>query len=343
MKELNLDKNIKNSKAKDYNAKIKEINEKVEKFYKKPETHEELVENMRVLKDIPEEKIEPKVIVKLGSPNDSHKFVYMKDLDEREYVIALPIEKKSHHRKILEFAEKLYNKALVVVGGGYIHTEDDKMIIDQSSGDYGPAPKNRVKEILKEKFPNLEIEIRGKSLDSKEAKKEAKEKAKAEEEKNQGNYESEINAEDEFQKEFYNDVLNNHALRLGFDYTSEPKRIDNRKDLVYMIYSSENGSSFGFDVLYIGYKDSSGKTKTKPVLKEKGYIHIDKISAKDNTLTINYRCDGENKEKIIDLNNLESVQAKLDLDPAEEKIIDMYKEMQPVLKQADIFHGVSSE
>src|SRR6056297_3479030 len=146
----------------DYQEKIKELNEKVEKFYKKPKTHEELMENVRKLKEIPEEYTEPKVVVKLGSPDRSHKFVYMKD-GGKEYVIALPIESKAYHKDIVEFSERLYDKKFEVDGGGYIYTEGDKLIIDQSSGSYGLAPKERVKEILSEKFPGLEVEVRGKT------------------------------------------------------------------------------------------------------------------------------------------------------------------------------------
>ncbi|HKL17197.1 MAG TPA: hypothetical protein VJ900_02460 [Patescibacteria group bacterium] len=315
------------------------IEKNLEKFYKKPKNQEELIENMRVLKEIPEDILESKVIVKLGSPEKSHKFVYMQDDDGREYVMALPIEKKDYHRKIVKFAKKLYNRDLSVIGGGYIHTEDGKMIIDKASGDYGLAPKNRVKGILEQKFPNLEIEIRGKSLDGEEV----KEKKKQEKEREEGNYEHEINVKDELQKEFYNDVLNKKALRLGLDYTSEPKRIKGSKDLSYMIYSSENGTSFGFDTLYLGYRDESGEVKSKALVKEKGYIHINEIKVEDNVLKINYSCDGEDKEKIISLKELNSIQVDLNLSPVEEKIFNMYQEMQPILKAAKIFHGVSSE
>lgn len=318
----------------------KKITKEVEKFYKKPETHQELVENMRILREIPEDKVEPKVIVKLGSPEKEHKFVYMKDDEDREYVMALPIEKKDYHRKIVSFAKKLYGKDLEVIGGGYIHTEKGKMVVDRSSGDYGVPPKNRVKEILMKKFPGLDIEVQGKSLDGEEA----EERARMEAKKEQGNFEHEIKLEDEFLINFYNDVLNNKALKLGMDYTSTPKRVEGAENLSYMVYSSENGSSFGFDTLYVGYKDKKGEIKSIGVVKEKGYIHINEIKVEDNVLSINYSCDGRDEQKSIPLDQVEKSESRLKLDEPEKNILKMYKDMQPILSSLNnIYHGVSSQ
>jgi|SRR6056297_2504889 len=340
MKEANFEQNIESSKEKDNDSKIKEINQKVEKFYKKPENQEELQENIKTLKEIPEDKVEPKVVVKLGSPEKAYKFVYMKDGDNREYVIALPIEKKSHHKDIVEFSKKLYNKDLRVIGGGYIHTEDDKMIIDKSSGDYGFAPKEKVKEILKTKFPNVEIETRGKTKADKD--KELKEKVAKDLKEAQGIYDGVMEFENEMDKDFYTDVLNNKALRLGMDYTSTPKSIEGEDNLSYFVYSSENGSSFGFDTLYIGLKDESGELVSKPILRERGYLHINNIKVKDDVLEVDYRVDGEDKKLNIPLDELEDFEMdELDLNKPEQKILEMYKDNQAIFKFAKVSHGVS--
>jgi hypothetical protein len=84
----------------------------------------------------------------------------MRDQDKRDYVIALPIDKKANHRDIVEFCKKLYKKDLKVLGGGFISTEGDKLIIEGESGDFGKADKTRVAEILQEAFPTLKVEAK---------------------------------------------------------------------------------------------------------------------------------------------------------------------------------------
>ena len=118
---------------------------RIEQFYKRPKSQEELVENMRTLKRLPADTSTPKVIIKLGDPRESHKFVFMEDEDARKYVVCLPIGKKSMHTEITNFTRRLYKKDISVVGGGYMHTKENKLIIDGTSGTYGEAPKKRLK------------------------------------------------------------------------------------------------------------------------------------------------------------------------------------------------------
>lgn len=132
----------------------------IENFYKKPETHEELVENMRILKEIPEDITDPKVVIKLGNPEVPHKYVTMADGDKREYVIAMPIERKVNHRDIVELAEKLYEKSFSNISGGYISIEGNKLVIRGSSESFGRADNRHIAEILRKKFPDLEIEAK---------------------------------------------------------------------------------------------------------------------------------------------------------------------------------------
>jgi len=220
--------------------------DKIEQFYKKPETPEELAENMKILKEIPEDVTDPKVVIKLGSPEEAHKFVFMEDEDKRQYVIALPIDKKGWHAEIANFSRRLYKKDIHAIGGGYIHTEGDKLIVDGTSGSYGEAPKEAVRKILQKKFPDVEIEAY--SLADYDAKRKEEEYRKTLE-----------SMENTIQKELYAEVLDRKAIKLGLDYTSKPKNIEGADDFAYMVYSSENGSSFGFDTLYIGFKDKNLK------------------------------------------------------------------------------------
>ena len=137
---------------------------KIEQFYKKPKTHEELVKNIKILKEIPESKDHPKVVIKLGNPKWEHKFVYMEDTEGRKYVITFPIEKFSYHARIRDFMDKLIqretkNKVAIkkVIGGGWVKLRGERLIIGKSSGDFGEAPKEEVAKILKEAFPEIEI------------------------------------------------------------------------------------------------------------------------------------------------------------------------------------------
>lgn len=307
-------------------VKQQNVTSKIEQFYKKPETQEELVKNMRILKEIPEDVSDPKVIVKLGSPDTGHKFVLMEDEDKRHYVIALPIEKKAFHRDIANFSRKLYQKDLRVIGGGYIHTEGEKLVVDGTSGDFGEAPKNVVREILKRKFPDVDIE----ALSLKDYDQKLKEK----------NLRQTLESlETTVQKELYIDVLNK-AVKLGSDYTKLPEQIAGRKDLAYMIYSSENGSSFGFDTLYLGYKDKNGEIKSKDVLRGRWYIRVNQVNVDENNIYFKYRIGDEEKKLTIPLDKIGEFETVTNLNDVEKELLKMYKENQDVFKDAYVYHGI---
>lgn len=299
----------------------------IEKFYKKPENQEELIENIRILKELPEDASDPKVIIKLGDPNESHKFVYMEDEDGRKYVIALPIDKKCMHAEIANLSRRLYKKDIHAIGGGYIHTEGDKLIIDGTSGSYGEAPKNAVKEILQKKFPGLQIEAF--SLADYDA------------EGRENEYKKILESfESTFQKELYADVLDHRAVKAGFDYTSRPKNVEGNKDLAYMVYSSENGSSFGFDTLYIGYKNPRGEIKSKDIARERWYINIQEIKVENGNILINYIADNKKYTLNIKLDEIENFEMTSNLNDIEEQLVKMYKKNQSVYKNANVFHGL---
>ena len=110
---------------------MKKISKTIEQFYAKPVTHQKLVKNIKTLVDVPIEVKDPKIIIKLGEIKKRHKFLLLKDtLNGQLYFICLPVEKKANHRDILEFAENLYNKDFQLLDGGYVHTENNKLIFD---------------------------------------------------------------------------------------------------------------------------------------------------------------------------------------------------------------------
>lgn len=135
-----------------------------EQSYSKPENHDEMVENMKILRELPEDISDPKVVIKLGNPEIAHKYVTMKDEDGREYVIAMPIENKKFHHEIVALAEKLYQKKFSDISGGYINIDGDRLIVRGASEGYGRGDNKHVVEILQKKFPELKVEAKAISL-----------------------------------------------------------------------------------------------------------------------------------------------------------------------------------
>lgn len=317
----------KTENSEDNTAKQQAITSEIEQFYKKPENQEELVENIRILKEIPEDISDPKVIIKLGDPNKSHKFVFLEDEDGRKYVIALPIDKKGMHAEIANFSRKLYKKDIHAIGGGYIHTEGGTLIIDGTSGSYGEAPKEAVREILQKKFPNVKIESN--SLADMDVKRRENEYKKMVE-----------SLKTTVQKELYADVCDRKAIKLGCDYTSRPKSIEGNETVAYMVYSSENGTSFGFDTLYLGYKNKNGEIQSKDVIRERWYINIDEIKIENNDIEIRYTTSGKTNIVKVPLDRIEDFEMISSLSEVEDQLIKMYKDNQVVYKNANIYHGL---
>lgn len=303
------------------------VTDKVEQFYREPQTQEELVENMRLLKEIPDSTSDPKVVIKLGDPHANHKFVHMKDEDGKQYVIALPIDKKPMHAQIANFARKIYKKDFQVIGGGYIHTEGDKLIVDGTSGSYGEAPKEAVGKILQETFPDLTIE--SVSILEDEAK------------RREDRYTQFLNSlETTVQRELYADVFDQQAIKMGYDYTSKPKSISNNEDYAYMIYSSENGGSFGFDTLYLGHKNKRGDIQSTGILRERWDIHVNNVKIEDDTITMSYLTNNQEKTISVPIGDIDTTEMTSSLSEVEKKLENIYKDNKEVFKDTDVVHGL---
>ncbi len=303
------------------------LSSEIRRLYHKAVSQEELIQGMRILKEIPEDISDPKIIIKLGNVDKSHKFVFMEDEDGRKYFIALPIEKKEMHSEIANFTRRLYKKDIHVIGGGYIHTEGDKLIIDGTSESYGEAPKNIIKEILQTKIPNMEIESNFLvDMDMKNKENKYKNMLKS--------------LKTTVQQELYADVLDHRAIKLRCDYTSKPKNIEGNNDLAYMIYSSENGSSFGFDTLYIAYKNKGGEIKSKDIVRTRWYMHIDEIKIEDNCIKIKYTTSDKEYTVTVPLDDIKNFDMISNLEEAENQLVEMYKSNQVLLKNTNVIHGL---
>jgi len=316
----------------EHNKNLKEnfsLDERIEQFYSKPETEEELNRRVGVIRDIPENIDTPKVLLKLGKPDGADKFVHMQDEDERDYVVALPIEKRAFHRDIANFCRQLYKKDLKVLGGGWIKNEDGKLVVYGQSQDFGEASKEFVKNILVQAFPDIEIEAV--SLRSEEIS------------KIQGEYINTLEKIDnEVAKDLYANVVQREGIRMGYDSTVLPQVIEGSDDEMFqMIYRSENGSSFGIDTLHLGYKDKNNILKTKELAQTRWNLYVKDAEVKDGILTINFNSGGENHTISQPIDSLEGTEKFSNLNETEKIILEAYKKNQFVYQNEDykVFHG----
>lgn len=316
----------------EHNKNLKEkfsLNKQIEQFYSKPETDEELVRRVGIIRDIPENINTPKVLLKLGKPDCADKFVHMRDEDGRDYVIALPIEKRAFHRDIANFCRQLYKKDLKVLGGGWIKNEDGKLIVYGQSQDFGEANKEFVRSILVEAFPDMEIE--SVSLKQEEIS------------RNQKDYTHALEKiTNEVGKDLYANVIQREGIRMGYDSTVLPQVIDGSNDqMVHMIYRSENGVSFGVDTLYLGYKDKDSILKTKEIAQTRWNLYVKNAEIKNNILTINFESEGKNYTISHPINSLDNLETFSNLSDAEKGILEMFKQNQFVYHNEDykVFHG----
>lgn len=317
----------------EYNKNLKEkfsLDEKIEQFYSKPESDEELSRRVGIIKDIPENINTPKVLLKLGDPSRPDKFVHMKDEDQRDYVIALPIEKRAFHRDIANFCRKLYGKDLKVLGGGWIKNENGKLVVYGESQGFGEANKDAVKNILTQAFPDIEIETI--SLAQQKNSKKQEEYNKTLEKLNS-----------EVKKDLYADVVQSKATRMGYDMTVLPKTISGSdENMAYMIYRSENGSSFGIDTLYLGYKNQDKSFNTKEIAQTRWNLEVSESKIENGMLILNIKTEGKDIKISQPVDSIENIELMSNLNDTEKTILDMYKNNQFVYQDSElsrVWHG----
>ncbi len=298
----------------EYNKNLKDkfsLNEQIEQFYSKPESDEELFRRVGIIRNIPENINTPKVLLKLGKPDKADKFVHMRDEDGRDYVIALPITKRAYHRDIANFCRKLYHKNLKVLGGGWIENKDGKLVIFGQSQDFGEADKIVVRDILKQTFPDVEIE--------------AKELANI----NKKYTEALNRIETEVGKDLYADVVQRKGIRMGFDMAMPPQSVEGSDNkIATMIYKSENGRSFGIDTLFLGYTDKDRALHTKEVAQTRWSVFIKKAEVNDGILTLEFESDGQVHTISQPIDSLEKIEMFSDLGEHEKQVLQILKDYQ---------------
>ena len=77
--------------------------------------------------------------------------------------------------------------------------------------------------------------------------------------------------------------------RLGYDYTYPPSFPDSRQDICAVRRMAEDGSEYGFDTIYLVWRDKNGELKHRELINSrstKDYIHIKKVREENNKVVI---------------------------------------------------------
>lgn len=73
--------------------------------------------------------------------------------------------------------------------------------------------------------------------------------------------------------------------KLGYDFTSQPVFPEGRKDVCVVKHTAENGSDYGYDVVYLVWKTPDGQVKHAEVANSratKDYVHLRSVKVNDD-------------------------------------------------------------
>lgn len=83
---------------------------------------------------------------------------------------------------------------------------------------------------------------------------------------------------------------------LGYDFTYEPVFPQGRMDVCAIRRLAENGSTYGYDTIYLVWKEGDGSVKYKEIANSrstKDYIHIDSVTVNDDdSVSVNFGSGG---------------------------------------------------
>lgn len=85
------------------------------------------------------------------------------------------------------------------------------------------------------------------------------------------------------------------ARNLGCDYYGGSTFPKDRKDVCAAKYTSENGSTYGYDTIYLVWKNAKGEIQHTALINSKDtkdYIHIEEVVAEDNKITVKVKSGG---------------------------------------------------
>jgi len=82
---------------------------------------------------------------------------------------------------------------------------------------------------------------------------------------------------------------------LGYDHTYGPIFPDGRQDVCAINRMVENGSTYGYNVIYLVWTDIGGNVQYKEIANTratKDYMHIDSITVNGNKVTVSFGSGG---------------------------------------------------
>ena len=82
------------------------------------------------------------------------------------------------------------------------------------------------------------------------------------------------------------DLMKKIGERLGYDHTSAPIFAEGREDVAVAKHTTEDGSSYGYDSVYVMWKNTDGSICYQKILDtkiSKDYLHIEEIPHVEDT------------------------------------------------------------
>jgi len=91
-------------------------------------------------------------------------------------------------------------------------------------------------------------------------------------------------------------LINRIGPSLGYDHTYNPVFPKERKDVCAVCRLAENDSTYGFDTIYLVWKEPDGSLKYREIKNSrstKDYIHIDAVVVnKDGSVSVTFESGG---------------------------------------------------
>jgi len=92
------------------------------------------------------------------------------------------------------------------------------------------------------------------------------------------------------------DLIERIGPRLGCDYTHSPIFPKERNDVCAVVHTTENGSTYGYDTVYLVWKEPDGTIKHEEIRNSratKDYIHIKSVEInKDGSVSVGFGSGG---------------------------------------------------
>jgi hypothetical protein len=100
----------------------------------------------------------------------------------------------------------------------------------------------------------------------------------------------------ELEKEEAKNLIKEIGPRLGYDYTHDPMFPKGRKDVCAIVHTTENGSTYGYDTVYLVWKEPNGSVKHEEIRNSrstKDYISVKSVEVKkDGSISVEFGSGG---------------------------------------------------